>query len=178
MTSQSKFAYAAGIVDGEGCLSVHKGWYSENMMRKAAKFRHKHYTVLITVRNTDTRLMDWLVANVGGKIYRQRFKEKPHWKTSYRWQLFGQKAQENFLLAILPYLVIKRAQALILLEFIRMNGEENVLKRESMWQQTRLLNRRGFSPETNMPNTPEGVKIESELAGDCKNEPLVTAVAS
>jgi hypothetical protein len=97
-------------------------------------------------------------------------------KVCYRWTVDSYKAQEMFLLAILPYLVIKREQALLALEFVRMLGVKDPVRRMHLHQRMIATNR-GESPTTNTPNCTESVqKIESGLTGDRESGPAVTQV--
>lgn len=178
------FAYLAGIMDGEGTLTVMRKKYNPAQFAKDIargkrsvypKCATYSYYVSITVKNTDLRLIRWLQARFGGSYFPDK-NRKANWKISYRWQLFGRENQERFLLGILPYVILKEEQAKILLEFIRMRGSPDVERRKGMYERMMELNRRGESPETNTPNT-ETVKIESELHGDMQSAPLVTANA-
>ena len=92
------------------------------------------------------------------------------------------KNTEKFLLAILPYLIIKPQQARIALDFCRLDecsgSEEKKLLRDKMltlnsyfWKTPLPL-----SPETNTSNASleREVKIESDLHGDMQSTSLVT----
>jgi len=95
-------AYLAGLFDGEGTI----GYYS---------FRGRHEaTVMIT--NTDPRIMSWLMNHIGyGNVhsakaaYHRRKHVVHHWRISNRPRVF------DFLVAISPYLIIKKDQAELLL---------------------------------------------------------------
>lgn len=180
------YAYLAGIMDGEGTLTIMRKRYNPaQFARDIARGKRNvipktesiySYYVGITVKNTDFRLIRWLQARFGGSYCPDKSR-KANWKISYRWQLFGQENQERFLLGILPYIILKEEQANILLEFIRMRGSPDVKRRQGMYERMMVLNRRGVSPETNTPNTSTEVKIESELHSDMQSAPLVTANA-
>jgi hypothetical protein len=47
---------------------------------------------------------------------------------------------EKFLLAIIPYLIGKREQAELLLEYIRMNGKHDPVKRKQLADRISFLN--------------------------------------
>lgn len=101
------------------------------------------------------------------------------------WRVLKKKEIEVLLLAVLPYLVIKREQAKLLLAFVRLPREANNELRQVYWQQLRILNSRGISVTTNTqdaveikhfseyPNLIDTVKIESELNGDIESAPSV-----
>lgn len=168
---QRSFAYLAGIIDGEGCITITVSKYKDDTKPKQ---RGVHYVSRIQVTNTDRRLINWLVSNFGGNVHGNG-RRKKGWKESYKWLLTGHKVQESLLLAVLPYLILKREQALTVLEFIRMNGENNPAKRQIFKERINVLNRRGsLSQEANTQTTSQEVMIESVPAGDCGSAVMVT----
>lgn len=178
------WSYLAGILDGEGTI------YIGQMSDKRRTF------LKVVVTNTDLNLMKWLITNFGGAY---RGEQRGNYRLIYRWQPKGKKNREKLLLGVLPYLIIKREQALLALEFDRMNCS-NPEKRDGIRLRIQALNR--GSVETNTQDTspepnvffagPEGIlqaphysplrsgdlKIESELTGDRKSDPVVTQGAS
>jgi hypothetical protein len=97
---ETDLAWAAGIVDGEGCIGL-------------SRISNAHWSLRVAVGNTDIRMIDKLCQCFGGKARLQNkkpgkdgFKRKPLWT----WVLYGEKA-EAFLVAILPYLCNKADQA-------------------------------------------------------------------
>jgi hypothetical protein len=87
-------AYVAGLLDGDGNIDTYED------------------SVRIGFTNMCAPLMDILIKMFGGGKYQC----KP---TTWRWQLGAFKYQENFLLKILPYLVLKHVRAKTALEFVR-----------------------------------------------------------
>lgn len=111
--SECQKAYTAGIVDGEGTLYIHRCTTA-----KHNKHGIPHYQSCVSVTSTDEILIDWLVNVWGGTktIYKPSQIAKNSKKTPYRWQCSGDRI--SFVCNnILPYLVIKKEQAKILLEF-------------------------------------------------------------
>lgn len=108
--ADEQWAYLAGIIDGEGCICIHgqKCWN-----RKRTK-RYTYYTLFLTVGNTSYRLLKWLHDNFGGSLAPAKKKENRrqvwHWNTA-------SKHAEDILTRVLPYLVIKKDQAELALEF-------------------------------------------------------------
>jgi len=190
--SKTNAAYMAGLMDGEGHFSIacggNKNTATKIRVRRLASGEQvrtpsiqkpfKNYCVRIGCANTDKRLLNWILQHIGGTYFIHRHKTA-NWKVCYKWTLYGMGAQEQFILAVLPYLILKRKQANILLQFIRLNGIDNPSKREELCRKVKLLNKRGapLSPEANTSNTSEDVKIESVLHGDAQSEPQVTAVS-
>lgn len=178
MSSNSKtdWAYVAAMMDGEGSFTISKS-------KTKAKYGKPYwlFDCKVMVSNTSMVLMNWLVEHFGGS-YRisvshisklARANGQKSIKPCARWTVDGYKKQEIFLLAVLPYLIIKREQALVALEFVRMLGVKDPATRMKLHEQMIKLNK-SESPTTNTPNNPQnGLKIESELAGDRESGPIV-----
>ena len=169
---KSNWSYLAGMIDGEGCITVTKGcryWQSAS----GEKIKYPAYCLQITIVNNSLALMKFLISHFGGTYY-YHVRKNPKAKPGFIWMPKGRKNRENLLLAIIPYLVIKVEQAKLALEFLRMNGEINPIKREEMHQRFQVLNRKGISPETNtQDNSEEELKIESDLIGNYESAPVV-----
>jgi len=138
MSDKAKYGYLAGILDGEGCLSITAG-------QKATCI---NYNSTLQVQNTSKQLIDWLQTKFGGSVYLSK-KETEKTKEAYMWRVLKKKEIEVLLLATLPYLVVKREQAKILLEFVRLPREANNELRAVYYQRLRILNSRGVSVTTN-----------------------------
>jgi len=106
MKKQIIAAYAAGIFDGEGYVGIDK-------VSKSTGSKTIHYAVRIVISQKDGSLMNWLKSNFGGNVYQQRNGTN---YSIYRWRIHSRKAQQ-FLAMIYPYLVIKKEQAKLALEF-------------------------------------------------------------
>jgi hypothetical protein len=159
---RNAWPYVAGIVDGEGTI--------------CANYRKQgDYILQVIIYNTSTVLMKWLIKNFGGKYYVRSVKSwngKPG-KIQYMWRPSGKKNRENFLLGILPYLVMKTEQAKLALEFIRL-PHGTAPQRKIIAAKMKLLNRPDISVETNTLDAFPEAKIESELVGDYESDPVVT----
>jgi len=101
---ESVLAYTAGILDGEGYLGC---W-----------IEHNSYRERITVHMKYDKIPNWLLSHWKGYVC-HRVDE------SFTWNLSGQKMRE-LLIVVLPYMVEKRRQAQILLEFGELK-KQNVL---------------------------------------------------
>ena len=137
-------AYLAGILDGEGCLSV--GWRLK-----------KYITPTLQVTNTDKRLIDWLLDTLGGSVYEQP--ARPTRKRCWLWRCAGQVARRAIAEAR-PYLKIKGAQADLILNMTRVTEvrrdrlgrlqqtltAEQHAANASLVSAIRALNRRGVDP--------------------------------
>jgi hypothetical protein len=119
----NKWPYLAGLMDAEGTFTV----------RRDIRETYVHYGIWARLGNTNKQVIDWLEISFGVKAIRD--------SKSWYWPLpYERKEKERFLLHLLPYLVTKREQAKVLLEYIRMGEEKNPAKRETLYQQCFDLN--------------------------------------
>lgn len=113
MSRQSKtndYAYAAGIIDGEGCIQIRK----TAVKRIIDGFA---YSLTILVNMCDGEALDFLFGKFGGSIYRTKNYEDGIKKLPvYRWEIRTKKAAE-FLKRLVPFLRIKKAQAELAIRF-------------------------------------------------------------
>ncbi len=104
-----KYAYAAGLMDGEGSF----------MVGKTVDQRYNdyvHYSVSASVNITDPDIVDWLKQEFGGKV-RHRSARTSTREEQFQWTLREREELINFCQKLLPYLKIKQLQAKIVLEF-------------------------------------------------------------
>lgn len=155
MPNKAKCIYLAGILDGEGCITVSAG------KRKTCV----NYNPLICVQNTSKQLIDWLQLTFGGQVYLSK-KETAKTRTAWMWRITKKRNIESLLLSVLPYLLVKKNQAKLLLNFVRLEPSALTEQRVIIYGKLKNLNSRGKSVTTNTQNTVTSVKIESELIGD------------
>lgn len=147
-------AYMAGILDGEGSLSI--GNYSGNR-----KNGDKHFQVNIAICSTDEVLITWLVETFGGYKgqYTPKQMSKNGRKQVFRWQCSSDRLT-HICEICLPYLVIKKRQAEILLEMRKTYHDAHNVKgifqvqrlpkeildlRQSLFLELRALHSRTYS---------------------------------
>jgi hypothetical protein len=108
--SAIQVAYLAGIIDGEG--SIYIGCYSHN-----PKTGTPHYQTKIEVSNTSEPLVDWLIANFEGNktMYTAKQLAKNSRRAVYRWTIWSDRVA-HLCEIMLPYLVIKKREAEIMIE--------------------------------------------------------------
>lgn len=99
--------YLAGLLDGEGSIGT----------TRTGKHRNVIGRVMIT--NTDTVLLELLRAEFGGSVTIRAIGSKPGWKPCAHISWTNRGAQK-VLEGVLPYLLVKRSQAELCLELIRM----------------------------------------------------------
>lgn len=106
-----QIAYLAGIIDGEGTLFI--GNYGNKDKIRGTGF----FQTIIAVTTTDKCLTDWLFDNFGG--WKSEYTPKQRAENCkgpvYSWKCTGDRLTHLSELMI-PYLVIKKEQAIILLK--------------------------------------------------------------
>ena len=126
--------YVAGIVDGEGCISVAK--------------RGPYITPTVQVANTDIGLLEIFYNQFGGNIDRNR-ESRPNRKPCHCWRLAG-RAAKTFVQQIRPWLLIKGPQANIICGLIERRPGERMDSADFKYNEDvtaliRSLNRRGHA---------------------------------
>jgi hypothetical protein len=153
---KEQLAYAAGLLDAEGTFSSPTSTATSPQ---------------IQLSNTDQRMLDWMYNLFGGIVFSSK-KINPEHRDAGLWRFSGgrcqkkehldrvKKCKELFLLSILPYMVQKRAQAILSLCLLR--GDKTP---QHCFDELKKLNQVG-TQTTNTPITSSEVKIESDLTGD------------
>lgn len=148
MKSRNQLAYTAGIIDGEGCISI----------QKSTGLKHRrNFFLSVRVTNTNEWLVNWLKMQYGGCIV-FRPNHDGIAKDSWQWSLGGPKAAE-MLEYIKPYLMIKRPQADLALAFQHKKrdmifkrqaplSDSDLVLREADYLLMHHMNRRGKEVET------------------------------
>jgi hypothetical protein len=176
MSAQSNAAYLAGFMDGEGSFSIVKTYQIKQRV-DGSKVKNIRYHLHVKITNTNKTVLDWIVEHFGGQLSNK--KQVREWKPKWDLTITGNASMERFILAIMPYLIVKKKQAQTALDFARLHGQDVPEERDRLRQIMLQLNNssqcHSKSVTTNTPNMDESVlKIESELTGDCESEPAVT----
>jgi len=129
-------AYFAGLCDGDGCVSIKRQPLNSYFV----------YSGLLNLVNTHGPLIHAAEATYGGRS-RLRTEQTDRRMPSYEWATRNKQLIKLILLKWLPYLVIKREQAKILLQFVQ---HERIVKsdvdpnrhdfREALYQKMYKLN--------------------------------------
>ena len=149
----SKFAYLAGLIDGEGSLTIAK--------HNAPIYGNQSaYSTQLTISLSDGRIIDWLYGTFGGKIYlkpqKSTFCKGYEYYNSEQYCWFMQSHDLTPLLKrTSPFLKLKKEQAQciirmnsrLLIERKRENNgrftpvsKHEIEIRESIYQQIKRLN--------------------------------------
>lgn len=110
---KTKLAYYAGIVDGEGTISLRKAPIG-TVRRHCSPNCRQTFAVTVTVSSTTEWLCQSLRFSFGGSLFvrPKTITHKPLW----RWTIQNRKAIA-FLIAVEPYLHLKRPQANLAITF-------------------------------------------------------------
>ena len=142
-----EIGYIAGIIDGEGWL----GLVNRTDRRNKKNINCQTY---LMIGNTNKKVLDWLVkitklGNIS-KPYDSEIKlssnRKPHWLLR-----FSPNDMRLLLPRIIPYLVIKKRQAEIIIEYLNMTfkgkhrTEEEYTIIMRLYDEIKQLNRKGRS---------------------------------
>ena len=134
-------SYLAGIVDGEGTIRIGSS--------KASKSNwNTRYYASISLGMTNKEIIEMLVKRFGSKVREERVANR---KVMYRWGTSGNITVPNILKQLLPYLIVKKEQAKLVIEYcskIKTTGfrrnkklpKQQLLWREEFYQKVRKLN--------------------------------------
>lgn len=109
--SDIELAYIAGIIDGEGCVGIHK-------CPDKRGYSRLHYLYLC-ISNNNPIVIDYFQSKLGGNITKR--KSHPEWNPNYKWFIRSGKAEE-VLSIVLPFLLIKKEQAKVGIEFSKIKS--------------------------------------------------------
>lgn len=143
MWTNEQLAYFAGIIDGEGTI------YIQQRNRPDAIDYFPRFQIV----NTDHNLMDWIQKTFGGLLYtKNRSKHNKKWRTQYEWYT-TRKIIDVLLPLVIPYLIVKKPQAEIMLIFRQTFKKRINLKvshevqsiRDECRHKMQALNKRGIN---------------------------------
>lgn len=100
-------SYIAGIIDGEGYIGIYRS-------------KDRYLRPVVNVANTSEVLIDQLrrMTGIGAK-----YKKTHHMKSCWSWSVRKFSEIRGLLEAVLPFLVVKRKKAELLLEFLLLREE-------------------------------------------------------
>jgi len=100
--SESVLGYFAGIIDGEGSITITDSTHTQ---------KRSFFTTSLGISSTDKILIDWIIKEFGGwqSEYTPKQTPKNSRKKVYRWQITGENL-ETILNLVYPYVVIKKRE--------------------------------------------------------------------
>ena len=107
---QISWQYLAGFLDGEGSIGTTRTGKLRNVVGR------------VTIANTDHAILELIKSQFGGTITRRERGNKPGWRPfcSISWT---NRSALSLLEGVLPYLILKRAQAELCIQLIRMKDQ-------------------------------------------------------
>ena len=127
MITEIEKAYAAGLIDGEGCIRI-----ARNL--KGKKEWNDQYYLEVNVHITDYEVLKWLRKKWRGSILKR--KKETHWKDNWNWKITAEGAKE-FLRDIQPFSIIKKREIGLALTFPEFHGQRKFGTSETI-QQVRI----------------------------------------
>lgn len=116
--SKSEYAWLAGFVEADGCVSILKSGGRES---KSEKLVMSRFGIALIVNQKDPRPINYLVAAFGGRVRSTYKKHASRRKRYFVWALRANQAYAA-LVHLLPHMKVKRDQALLA---IAMQGSVN-----------------------------------------------------
>ena len=108
---EKDLSYIAGFFDGEGCITLNGNYLG----------------LTVSASNTVLKPLEFMQKTLGGRILaRTGLKKKfPQHKLSFDWRIYGPKAA-SVLALLLPYLKVKREQAMLGIELVLAKPNDRV----------------------------------------------------
>jgi hypothetical protein len=127
--------YVAGFFDGEGCVNISTDRYGKPYLR-------------ILVVNTDKSVLEKFQEKWGGDITHNK-RHKENWKRSFTWRLSHTRAIE-FLQDLEPFLIVKKKQANLAVEFCKLKPgkgskwtEDSLQEAKTVIEKIKAANKKG-----------------------------------
>ena len=145
---RTQWAWLAGLIDGEGCISIQK-----KSDRGQERYR---FSLIIEMSHQGTLERAYKIAQAGA-LYPRPIKDKEHHKPTYCWRISEGPAR-RVLINVMPWLITKRAQAVLGLRYLaatNKNSKTNSLNgripitpeileiMRDFYRQSHVLNQRG-----------------------------------
>lgn len=146
-------AYLAGIVDGEGYMGLSRYKRSDRLKNGVLQIRHTPRLIISFLnKKVNKKVLDLFVKNYGGLIrnkkvyeYNSGAERKSH-NAMIVYEVSGSRVLK-ILTELLPFLIIKKTQAKLLLKFktvtyCKKGGikKKDFIFRENLWANIKLLN--------------------------------------
>jgi hypothetical protein len=159
-----RLAYCAGIIDGEGSICVTK------TKPQQARTNPLH-APMIRVGMVEREVLEFMQETFeSGYLYDEGVrKDRPTNQFIYRWRVTNRDEVIRIINMILPYLIVKRRQALLVKEMCQGwvlspskklgTPPEELLRREDYYNKCKILNAVGAAATTKPRDTCEGEAI-------------------
>jgi hypothetical protein len=118
MVSDVQLAWAAGVIDGDGCVTLDSPG--------AARCGTKRRRPAVIVDSTDIEILTELQTLFGGSLVKKR-RQQPHHRQAWSWRLYGADLVLALLRGVLPYMrcAVKVQRAALLVEQYKQTTPRN-----------------------------------------------------
>lgn len=136
ITNEMK-AYLAGLFDGEGSINIFKQTSRKDMKAPA-------YFLEISIGNTHRGVLQWILEHFGGRLTHNAEQYTERNQRTWRWRASSNEAYE-ILIVILPYLIVKKDQAQVAIEFrerqvtFNAHGHNPITAEEDAWRENQRM---------------------------------------
>jgi hypothetical protein len=148
------WAYLAGLIDGEGSFVIQKT--SVEKIAKSSRSKTPKYLAYFCIGMVDKAPLDLIRDTIGkGKVYEERV---PNRRSIWRIRFAGRITLMPFIKQLLPYLMVKKRQAEVVLDFCEkwvtpyarstLVSDEELQRREEAYLIMRKLNAVGAAATT------------------------------
>ena len=126
LLSETELAWLAGFLDADGMIRLHKGQKNANPSQRSLVPKVSFNNTCGATIAEIARRLSRLGITSGMGLHKKRSEQNPQWKPGCSVDVLGMKRVEPLLRCLEPYLVTKRIEAQIVLEFIeRRKSREN-----------------------------------------------------
>ena len=135
LPDETALAYLAGLFDGEGSVNIFK------QPNKKERITPRHF-LEIGIINTHKGVLQWVLETFGGRFGLEQDPARHH--RTWRWRASSSEACD-VLLAILPYLRVKKEQAELAIDFQKRiqsfkAGKHNPITQEEIdWRESQRI---------------------------------------
>lgn len=151
------WAYLAGLIDGEGSFVIQKT--AVEKISKSCNSKSPRYLAYFCIGMVDKAPLDLIRDIIGcGKVYEERV---PNRRSIWRIRFGGRLKLMPFIKELLPYLIVKKKQAELMLDFCQkwvttrnelgqkiVTSDEEIQRREDAYKKMRKLNAVGAAATT------------------------------
>lgn len=141
MISKTDAAYTAGYIDGEAYIGL---------------YEKPRVNPVVIIGCVFSKPLEWLEERFGGNtLIDYRSSKLPNSRMCYRWRLSSAPRIKILMETIQPYVIVKKRQVDLMLEFLSTGygegrrgplsylGDEEYLRRAEIYAQFRVLNKTG-----------------------------------
>ena len=119
-------SYIAGFLDGEGSIYVADGGIkTKKLANGKIKKYFKGWNTNVIITNTHKGVLEFIQKHIGGRLYKRSYKQKSYHHTVYSLSFTTQKSIETLLDTIFPFLIVKKQQAQIMLNYVKSRLKKN-----------------------------------------------------